>query len=75
MAFQYHVKIPFPSYESQLVGGKRQPIGYLQSVVNLYTNPSHVSSQQMLVLICLPRKDGKLRQKRRLYKCSNLGRT
>ena len=41
------------------------------------TNPSQVSSQQTLVLIYLPRKDGKqswLRRKRRLYKYSNLGR-
>ena len=41
------------------------------------TNPSQVSSQQMLVLIYLPRKDGKLswlRRKRRSHKYSNLGR-
>ena len=41
------------------------------------TNPSLVSSQQTLVLIYLPRKDGKLswlRRKRRLHKYSNLGK-
>ena len=39
------------------------------------TNPTQVSSQQMLVLIYLPWKDGKLswlRQKRRLHKYSKL---
>ena len=41
------------------------------------TNPSQVSSQQTLVLIYLPRKDGKLswlRWKRRLHKYSNLAK-
>ena len=41
------------------------------------TNPLQVSSQQTLVLIYLPRKDGRLswlRQKRRSHKDSNLGR-
>ena len=41
------------------------------------TNPSQVSSQQSLVLIYLPRKDGKLswlRRKRRSHKYSNLGK-
>ena len=43
----------------------------------LDTNPSQVSSQQTLVLIYLPRKDGKLtwlRRKRRSRKYSNLGK-
>ena len=41
------------------------------------TNPSQVSSQQTLVLIYLPRKDGKLsylRRERRSHKYSNLSR-
>ena len=41
------------------------------------TNPLQVSSQQTLVLIYLPRKDGKLswlRRKRRSHKFSNLGK-
>ena len=37
-------------------------------------NPFQVSSQQTLVLIYLPRKDGKLRRKRRSHKYSNLGK-
>ena len=42
------------------------------------TSPIQVSSQQTLVLIYLPRKDGKLswlRQKRRSHNYSNLGRS
>ena len=38
------------------------------------TNPSQVSSQQMLVLIYLPRKDGEPSWRRRSLKYSNLGR-